>query len=120
LFLNNCAWILSEELGRPLEGLKRIETLIARSGGQPHTLDTRGVILIRLGQTDQAIRDLETAAGTIPSGPICYHLGRAYLAAGRSKDAARFFARAKVAGLKAEQLQPSERAELARIIAAEK
>ncbi len=83
LFLNNCAWILSEELNQPLEGLKRIEALIAKAGSQPHTLDTRGVIELRLGRIEPALRDLETAAGAIPSAPICYHLARAYLAAGR-------------------------------------
>jgi tetratricopeptide (TPR) repeat protein len=117
LFLNNCAWILSEELNRPLEGLKRIEALIAKAGSQPHTLDTRGVIELRLGRTEQAIRDLETAAGAIPSAPICYHLARAYLAADRLDDAAKAMARARAAGLKAETLQPSERGELARIMA---
>jgi tetratricopeptide (TPR) repeat protein len=117
LFLNNCAWILSEELGRPLEGLQRIEALIAKSGGQPHTLDTRGVIQLRLGRNDLAIRDLETAAGSIPSGPICYHLARAYIAAGRPDDAAKTLAKAKAAGLNADQLQPTERNELSRIMA---
>ncbi len=117
LFLNNCAWILSEDLDRPLEGLKRIETLIARAGTQPHTLDTRGVIELRLGRVDQAIGDLETAAGSIPSAPICYHLTRAYIAAGRLDEAAKALARAKAAGLKPETLQPSERGELARIMA---
>ena len=116
LFLNNCAWILSEELNQPLEGLKRIDALIAKTGGQPHTLDTRGVIELRLGRLDQAIRDLETAAGTIPSAPICYHLARAYLAANRLADASKALAIAKAAGLKAETLQPSERGELARIL----
>ena len=116
LFLNNCAWILSEELNRPLEGLERIEALIIKAGSQPHTLDTRGVIELRLGRVDQALRDLEAAAGSIPSAAICYHLTRAYLAAGRLDDAAKTLARAKAAGLKAETLQPSERGELARIM----
>ncbi len=117
LFLNNCAWILSEELGRPADGLDRIEKVIAKAGVQPHTLDTRGVIRLRLGRGDAAIADLEAAAGAIPSGPICYHLARAYLAAGRPKDAAGTLARARAAGLKAEQLQTSERGEMARIMA---
>jgi tetratricopeptide (TPR) repeat protein len=117
LFLNNCAWILSEDLNLPDEGLKRIEALIAKNGSQPHTLDTRGVIKLRLGKIDEAIRDLETAAEAIPSGPICYHLARAYLAAGRTADAAKAMAKAKAAGLKAEALQPSERGEMERITA---
>ena len=116
LFMNNCAWILSEELGRPLEGLKRIESLIGKDGGQPHTLDTRGVIFLRLGRFAEAVRDLETAVGSIPTPTIRYHLGRAYLAAGRNADATASFDRARAGGLKAEQLQPSERAEMNQLI----
>jgi tetratricopeptide (TPR) repeat protein len=118
LYLNNGAWILSEDLDRPREALERIEMLASKAGTKPHTLDTRGVILLRLGQTARAIHDLETAAKAVPSGPIRYHLARAYLAAGRRADAARALAEAKAAGLKPESLQPSERAEYARVAAA--
>ena len=114
-YLNNGAWILSEELDRPGEGLKRIEAVMAKAGRQPRTLDTRGVILLRMGETSRALADLEAAAASATSGPIGYHLARAYLAAGRRDDAARTLARARGLGLKAETLQPSERAEFARI-----
>jgi cellulose synthase operon protein C len=120
MFLNNGAWILSEDLNRPREALERIESLVSKAGIKPHTLDTRGVILLRLGQTARAIEDLEAAAQAVPSGPICYHLARAYLAAGRRDEAARALARASAAGLKAESLQPSERPEYARVAAAVK
>jgi tetratricopeptide (TPR) repeat protein len=120
LFLNNGAWILSEDLGRPREALDRIEAVASKAGTSAHTLDTRGVILLRLGQTDRAIADLEAAADASPSGPICYHLARAYLAADRRADAAKALARGSAAGLKPESLQPSERAEFARVLAAVK
>jgi predicted Zn-dependent protease len=68
-----------------------------------------------LGQTNRAIADLEAASARVPSGPICYHLARAYLAAGRRDDAAQAFARASAAGLKPETLQPAERLEFARV-----
>jgi tetratricopeptide (TPR) repeat protein len=115
MYLNNGAWILSEELNRPGEGLKRIEAVMAKAGRQPRTLDTRGVILLRMGETSRAVADLEAAAASAPSGPIGYHLARAYLATGRRDDAARTLARARTLGLKAESLQPSERAEFARV-----
>jgi tetratricopeptide (TPR) repeat protein len=118
MFLNNGAWILSEELGRPLDALSRIESLTSKLGTRPNTLDTRGVILLRLGRVDRAIADLETAATSSPSGSIAFHLARAYLAGGRRDDAARAFARASAAGLKPESLPPSERAEYARVLAA--
>ena len=117
-YLNNGAWILSEELNRPREALERIETVASTGDVAPRTLDTRGVILLRLGQTARAIADLEAAASAGPSGPIGYHLARAYLAAGRRADAARALARASAAGLKPESLQPAERAEFARVAAA--
>ena len=119
-FLNNGAWILSEDLGRPRAALERIEAVASKAGTGPHTLDTRGVILLRLGQAARAIDDLEAAAAAVPSGPICYHLARAYLAAGRRDDAAKALAKASAAGLKPESLQPSERAEFARVAAAVK
>ena len=118
IFLNNSAWILSEELGRPREALERIQGLASKPGAGPHTLDTRGVILIRLGRPDRAVDDLEAAAKASPSAPICFHLARAYLAAGRRVEAARALVRADAAGLKAESLQPSERDEFVRVVAA--
>jgi tetratricopeptide (TPR) repeat protein len=113
--LNNAAWILSEDLNRPREGLDRIEAVASKGAIHPRTLDTRGVVLLRLGQTNRAIADLEAASARVPSGPICYHLARAYLAAGRRDDAAQAFARASAAGLKPETLQPAERLEFARV-----
>ena len=117
-FLNNCAWILSEEMNRPDEGLKRINALIGALGEQPRTLDTRGVILTRLGRLPEAIRDLEAAAASAPSAGTSYHLARAYLAAGRKAEAAGAADRARASGLKPADLQPSERAEMSRVMAA--
>ena len=117
-YLNNGAWILSEDLNRPREALERIEAVASGGEAGPRTLDTRGVILLRLGQTARAIADLEAAASGEPSGPICYHLARAYLADGRRDDGAKALARASAAGLKPESLQPAERAEYARVAAA--
>jgi len=118
IYLNNGAWILSEDLNRPREALDRIEPLASKPEALPRTLDTRGVIFLRLGQTDRAIKDLEAAARGLPSGPICFHLARAYLAADRRDEASRALAQATTAGLKLESLQPSERDEYTRVLAA--
>lgn len=79
---NNLAWVLSEGLNRPAEGLEHIEALIAQIGRAPGLLDSRGVILLRLNRTDQAIADLQEAARSQPIGPVYFHLARAYLQAG--------------------------------------
>ena len=91
LFLNNMAWTLSEEMGRGQEGFEQIERAIAKVGRQSHLVDTRGVILLRLGRVPEAIKDLEDAAGMLPTGPIYYHLARAYKMAGREADSDEVF-----------------------------
>jgi Tfp pilus assembly protein PilF len=116
VFLNNWAWTLSEELGKPDEGLKRVTQAIEKVGKQPHILDTRGVIFLRLGRVDEAVADLEIAAAAIPSGTIYFHLARAYEKAGRKDDFAKFLQKARDAKLKPDQLQPSEQAEYQRIL----
>src|SRR5262249_12318166 len=59
VFLNDMAWTLSEELKRPEEGLAKADEALKRVGRDPNLLDTRGVILTRLGKLDDAIKDLE-------------------------------------------------------------
>ena len=78
-------------------------------GWEPDLLDTRGVILTRLGKLDEAIKDLESAASAMPSGPVYYHLAKAYRKQGRGDEFRKARDRAKQAGLRPEQLQPSER-----------
>ena len=105
------AWTLSEDLNRPEEGLKRADEALDHVGWQPHLLDTRGVILTRLGKLDDAIKDLESAATALPIGPVYYHLARAYQKKGRIDESQKARDRARQAGLRIEQLQPSERGE---------
>jgi tetratricopeptide (TPR) repeat protein len=116
LFLNNMAWTLSEEMGRPQEGLQRVDEGIKRVGRLSHLVDTRGVILLRLGRVAEAIKDLEDAVVMLPSAAIYYHLARAYKLAGREADFEKYRDRARKAGLKPAQLQPSERDEAAKLI----
>lgn len=110
-FLNNMAWTLSEEMNDPQAGLDRINEAVEKVGPQPHVLDTRGVILTRLGRFDEAIKDLETAARALPTGPVFFHLARAYQKKGRTEDFRKLRDLARKAGLTPEQLQPSEREE---------
>jgi tetratricopeptide (TPR) repeat protein len=116
LFLNNMAWTLSEELGRPEEGLKRIDEGIRRVGRQSHLVDTRGVILLRLGRDTEAVKELEDAAVLLPTGPIYFHLARAYKKMGREADFEKARDQARKAGLKPDRLQPSERDEAEKLV----
>lgn len=116
VFMNNMAWTLSEEMGKPQEGLEHANEALKRLGYQPHVLDTRGVIHLRLKKIPEAIKDLEAAVAAIPSGPIFFHLAKAYEAAGRSADAETFRKRAKESGMSLDQLQPSEREEAAKML----
>ncbi|MDR3638954.1 MAG: tetratricopeptide repeat protein [Isosphaeraceae bacterium] len=116
-FLNNMAWTLSEDMNEPQAGLDRINEATEKLGPQPHILDTRGVILTRLGRFDEAIKDLETAARAVPTGPIFFHLARAYQKQGRTDDFRKARDRARAAGLLPEQLQPGEREEWVKLLA---
>jgi tetratricopeptide (TPR) repeat protein len=67
---NDLAWLLSEQLDKPREALEIADKAAARSPNDPHLLDTRGAILMRLGRFTDARRDLERClelARTIPS-----------------------------------------------------
>jgi len=116
--LNNMAWTLSENYGKPEEGLARADEAIKKGGWSPHVADTRGVILTRLGRADEAVKALEAAAGSLPTGPIYFHLARAYKKAGREADSEKARDLARKAGLRPEQLQPSERDEAASLVGA--
>ena len=57
-----------------------------RAGRAPQFLDTRGVILARLGRFQEAIADLELSVKAQPSPVTYFHLARAYFKAGKAED----------------------------------
>jgi tetratricopeptide (TPR) repeat protein len=116
VFLNNMAWTLSENMDRPQEGLDRIDQAIKKVGWQPHLIDTRGVILLRLGKVDEAIKELESAVVALPTPPVYYHLAKAYNTAGKTAQFEKYRDLARKAGLRREQLQKSEREEAEKLI----
>lgn len=109
VILNNLAWALSEGLKQPVEGLSLIDTLVTRVGRKPFILDTRGMILVRLGRLDEAVKDLEEVASAEPSGVHLFHLAYAYHKAGRSAACRDSLGRARQVGLTALQIDPGER-----------
>jgi Tfp pilus assembly protein PilF len=108
LFLNNMAWTLSEEMKQPDQGLQTIDEAVKLAGSQPHVLDTRGVILTRLGKFDEAVKNLESAAADLHDGSTYFHLARAFLKWGKPAEARKYRDRAREAGLARDQLQHSE------------
>lgn len=88
--LNNLAWLLSEYFEQPQQALPLIDRAIERVGPVPELLDTRGVILFRLGKIqgpDSALELLQEAYDTAPAPHIGFHLARVYAELGRVADA---------------------------------
>ena len=103
--LNNLAWALSEGLKQPSEGLEKIEELIKIAGRQPESLDTRAMILLRMGRIEPAIKDLEDVVQAEPTGHHLYHLARAYRNAGRDAEFRKVLEQARQAGLSATMIE---------------
>ena len=114
-FLNNMAWTLSEDLGRYKEALQRLDEVFNKTSIYPQFRDTRGVVLTRLGQVDEAIRELELAASLSRGQPsfatIQFHLARAYDLAGKKEEARAAMIRARDARINLKLLEPKEKAE---------
>ncbi len=84
---NNLAWLLADG-GQIDEALQWARTAEATLGATPEVLDTLGWVHHLAGRHDDAIRSLEAARGKAPGNPTYhYHLGSAYLGAGRTLDA---------------------------------
>jgi tetratricopeptide (TPR) repeat protein len=106
---NNLAWALSEGLHQPAEALGWIEQLIRRVGRKPAIVDTRGMILLRLGRWDDAINDLEEAAHGLPTGPVYFHLARAYHQTGRETEFRKYRNLVRSSGMSQAEVDPTER-----------
>jgi tetratricopeptide (TPR) repeat protein len=115
-FLNNMAWTLCEGLNQPQEALKRIDEAISRAGEAAQFLDTRGVILGRLGKLDQAIVDLEKSVKAMPVATTYFHLARAYLKAKKPEESRRCRDLARKGKFDPKELDPTDRADLAEVM----
>lgn len=72
LVMNNLATLLAESPGEAAEALRYIDQAIQASGPRPALLDTKGMILIQLGRTPEAI-DLLRRATEMPNADARYH-----------------------------------------------
>jgi tetratricopeptide (TPR) repeat protein len=123
-YLNNMAWTLAENLKKYDEAMKIIDDAISRIGRRPSFLDTKGVILTRMGRHSEAITELESAlqAATIisdgqPLSAIYFHLARAYMLNDQPDKAKTYFEAGKSVGLSAEQLEASEQDDFRKLLA---
>jgi Tfp pilus assembly protein PilF len=102
-FLNNMAYVLCEELGEPAEALERIDEALRRLGPNPTMLDTKGLVLVRLGRFDDALAALKqaealAAAKASTRAAIAFHQALADRGLGRGDEAKAAAARARQAG----------------------
>ena len=58
---NNLATVLAEQPGRASEAITYIDRAIELVGAQPNLLDTKGTILLTLGQEEEAVKLLNAA-----------------------------------------------------------
>jgi Tfp pilus assembly protein PilF len=114
--LNNLAFLLAFREGKAAEALQLIDLALQIAGSEPSFLDTRGVIRLHAGQTDQALEDFRSALALEPEIPVLhFHLAQALHKAGQIEEARKALQQAEALGLKSESVDPLERAAHARL-----
>lgn len=111
-YLNNMAWVLSENFDRPTEALPLIDRLLARVGDNHQCLDTKGMVLVRSGRAKEAVAVFQRVVQARPDNPLyLYHLARACLKNGDETGFRAYLDQALKLGLTVDRLEASERAE---------
>ena len=96
--------------GKAQEALELINHAIEVRGAVPSLVDTRAVVLIRAGQFDRALIDLDRAQTIDPRKPsLAFDRAWAYQAKGKTDEARRAFQQAKDLGWKLAAIDPLER-----------
>jgi tetratricopeptide (TPR) repeat protein len=106
--LNNLAWLLAHRSGEEAKALPLIETAVQGQGRRADLLDTRGVVLLKLGRTDAALADLKEAVADVRTPSRLFHLARAHQQAKDRDTALKVLREAKESGLKPSDLHPVE------------
>ena len=81
LALNNLANLLALRSEKGTGALELVNRAIAHRGRFPiaELLDTRGVVYMKMGDSQHAIEDLDRATTLDPTGPKYFHFAQAYL-----------------------------------------
>ena len=90
--INNLAWIVCEEQGKPREALQLAQRGLKIAPNYVDLIDTNGMVYYRLGQYESAVRNftrcIKLYPGSAPSIVTSYfHLGRALASLGRKGEA---------------------------------
>jgi tetratricopeptide (TPR) repeat protein len=105
---NNLAWLLALHLNRPDEALAMINSAIETTGPTPSLLDTRAVILVRLGKAKAALKDLDRVVAQAPGASAHFHRACACLQTRDRVTAGEALRSARAAGLRPADLHPLE------------
>ena len=108
--LNNLALHLALLRRNPDEALELVQRAIQIAGEKPGLLDTRAVVQLARGQTDQALADLDRAMVIGPRATWCFHKARVWEARHDRPAAERADAEARELGLDVARLHPLEQA----------
>lgn len=111
IIANNLAFLLARP-DTASEAEKLIDAALAELGPSPDVLDTRGVVLLAAGKTDEAIATLQDAV-LVPSAAKYLHLACALAAGQRVDEARKALAEAKALGLDPPTLSHDDRRRLA-------
>jgi len=109
LTMNNLAWLLALDANEGAEALKIINRAIELDGPQPGFLGTQGVILMKLGKAQEAVKVLEEAVAESPTtAQHHFHLALAHLRANNRSAAIGAYHQAKRLGLNDDTIDPLE------------
>ncbi|WP_298854406.1 tetratricopeptide repeat protein [uncultured Ruegeria sp.] len=100
IVVNNLASLLTTHRDDD-ESLRRAQVLAQRLRGtqEPVFQETYGWVAYRMGNYEEAVTYLESAATAFPEHPlVLYHLGKTYAALSRNEDALRIFHKARAFG----------------------
>jgi tetratricopeptide (TPR) repeat protein len=115
--VNNLSWLLAQRKESAAEAVALIGKAVEARGPRAELLDTRAVAHLTLGQTQQALADLEQALADAPTPAKYFHLARSHHMARNPEAARQALTRATAAGLSAERLHPAERETYRRLVA---
>jgi tetratricopeptide (TPR) repeat protein len=107
--MNNLACYLALSGGDKKEALSLMIKAIEIEGEVASLLDSRGMILLEMGQPREALRDLERAAEMAPSGVTYLHIAAARRQLKQEPESAEAMAQAHKLGLNIDLLHPLER-----------
>ncbi len=93
--LNNLAWQLARDNSKQTECLELINRAMEIGGPAADLLDTRGMCNLLMGQTNQAVKDLEDAVAERPKALYYFHLAQAYLQADKQPAAEKAWVKAR-------------------------